>query len=621
MATLYYDPVAGLDANPGTIGSPRQTLNGGASSAASRFAAGDTVLLARGRIFTQAAGSFFFDPAVTVHNGQTWGSYDAGVGSNAPIIDNLCYDTGTSGWSPPSVTGIPGVWRKDFGAAPFNHTSGIGFRVWAGVTVATQNASRTDAFRYRTTPAGCVAEKEYATTGSNGRELNVYTSAAGGDNAAYNPFTFYNGLVFVPNRTGTTAAVIGRLRDLKGETIRDMEFRGGQLTFGFATVDVDVIDLVTKYPGRQNGLGFSNETEYQARNIRVIRYTYDAITSASEDEGTSSTWGGMNGIGFTTTASVGGFSRDIEIIDANIRGARHVAVNAQVLTGAGVDRVSGVTIRATRPLVSSVFDSQDVDYGRGINITAAGFLVQGIRIHSKAKDQIAGSGIVRGCKFTNAQGGTPTNYIPGQLSVLTRDAHTGGALVSTTSIDIEGNVFENLDSYAIWVGENKTGFPFSADQVRIRHNLFIDQTYYATRKGGGNGNGEVSTPSAVILASASSNGNYADFPYFPTCTNNAFILPAAATTCYLSNNDNTGTPYNGGNREWYLNAHTVNDSGAPTVPVGNALFSSLSAAGLSADYIPTASSAVYRAGMFVKPGIDVDGAQRWNPPSVGAYEA
>jgi hypothetical protein len=57
------------------------------------------------------------------------------------------------------------------------------------------------------------------------------------------------------------------------------------------------------------------------------------------------------------------------------------------------------------------------------------------------------------------------------------------------------------------------------------------------------------------------------------------------------------------------------------VPYGNQVFNTATAAGLDSSYRPTSASDLYRAGTHVSYGIDASGKQRWNPPSVGAYEA
>jgi hypothetical protein len=56
------------------------------------------------------------------------------------------------------------------------------------------------------------------------------------------------------------------------------------------------------------------------------------------------------------------------------------------------------------------------------------------------------------------------------------------------------------------------------------------------------------------------------------------------------------------------------------VPTDNQLFTSVSAAGLSAEYKPQAGSDLIGAGTHVRYSTDAAGKVRANPPTVGAFE-
>lgn len=612
MAIYYYDPVAGNDSNAGTYASPRRSLSGHANSAATMFVAGHSVMLARNTTFRWALSAYAFDPLVTTHNGQTWGSYAASYGDeNHPLIDSLIYDDGTSGWS---YIGA-GRWQKDFTSSA---ATALNYRVWAGLTSSTSDTTRNSAMRKMASAAACVAPLQYF---MSGLVLTVYT---GGDSAGYNPFTYYGGLGMI-GRTGS-APVTGRFRTLRGETIKEMSFRGGVINFQSGNSDVVISDIKARYCANAVMIGICESTGW-ARRFTIRGVDYDAMTSSTEDEGSSSNWGAMDvvaGIIAVTDGSTAAFIEDIDCVDIMARGMRHSAIDIQsnVSAVAYNDSVRGLKIRGTAP-GRSVFDTSDVDYGRGAAITAAGFLYENVTNRGQpTQDQFSGSGLIRASRWEGGRRGTTTNnrWLDGYIT-LSSPINGGSGFQQCTdcSIEVTGNVLVNPSGYPIVVLANPAfPRPVAAGDIRIHGNTIVDQTYYASRRVEQSGV-DYPLPSAAISVQAPT---YADYPMIPTVYNNVFILPSGATGVLAHNDNDAGTQYGTGALSPYrFVTYALNAGlGGMPIPYANRQYATLSEAGLGSDYRPAANSDVSRVGTHSGASRDADGVVRWNPPTIGAYE-
>lgn len=612
MATYYYDPIAGDNANAGTYSSPRLSLSGHANSAATMFVAGHSVMLARNTTFRWALSAYAFDPLVTTHNGQTWGSYDAGYGDEEhPLIDSLIYDDSPTGWSYVAA----GYWQKDFTSAG---ATALNYRVWAGLTSSTTDTTRNSAMRKMSSAAACVAELQYFMSGNT---LTVYT---GGDSSAYNPFTYYGGLAMI-GRTAS-APVTGRFRTLSGETIKEMSFRGGVINFQSGNSDVVISDIKARYCANAVMIGITESAGW-ARRFTIRGVDYDAITSYTEDEGSSANWGAMDavaGIIGVTDGSTAAFIEDIDIVDCNARGMRHAGIDIQsnVSVVAYNDSVRGLKIRGTAP-GRSVFDTSDVDYGRGAVITCAGFLYENIISRGQStQDQFSGSGLIRASRWESGRPGTTTGnkWLDGYIT-LSSPINGGSGFQQCTdcSIEVTGNVLVNPSGYPIVVLSNPSfSRPVASGDIRIHGNTIVDQTYYSNRRVEQSGV-DYAFPSASISVQAPT---YADYPHIPTIYNNAFILPSGATGVLAHNDNDLGTQYGTGALSAYrFVTYALNEGPAGmTTPYSNRQYASLEEAGLGGNYIPTAASDVYRAGTHSGYSLDAAGVVRWNPPTVGAYE-
>jgi hypothetical protein len=621
MATYYWDPVGGSDSNSGTVGSPWSVFGGsGANSLETRFEAGHTCLIARGTVITPtASNAYMLACTPTSFVEQYIGTYTAGYGDDPPIFDALLYDV-TTGWSHDTA----GRWVKDFAANPPSDSL-IAFttRAWAGMSAPGANGSRTDVFKHQSSAAACVAEKQFFTSGL---VVTVYT---GGSTAAFNPVTFYNGLAFGRRITtatsgGLTLAFVG----MNGQALKDFHVRGGGFRFtgsAGATLlrNATLSDLGVYYGSLHAGFLMHAVSEGITENVRIVRPLLDMMTSSNEDRGTSLPFGTSDGIQYAYQgANAGGSIRNVEIIDPNMRGARHCLINCQSLASAGIDMVSGIVVRSTK-LGRAVLDSQDVDYGRGFNLGVSGYTVNGIIVNGDpTSSQFRGSGIIKGSQWINGREATTTNSNQGTANYVqifgAYESATGRVQHTVNSHEVTGNVFSNPWNYCIRTSDTLAlGGGFEAGSIRVHHNTFIDLLHYNGKTS--RDAGTYAYPGACIIATAAT---YQDYPRFPISYNNVFIIPVGETTCYLHANNDTGVDYGSGTAgEHVLVSLTANDATAPVVPYGNQVFNTATAAGLDSSYRPTSASDLYRAGTHVSYGIDASGKQRWNPPTVGAYEA
>lgn len=615
MATLYYHP-NGDDSLAGTsAGTARKSLNSlgsGASvanNATTRFAAGDTILLARGGIWVPAVENmnvrFMFDPSVSVHNGQYLGSYDAGIGSNRPILDMLLYDDGT-GWSYLSA----GRWTKTYAA-----TDGISLlgRCWPALT-GPSSPRNYDAMRLMASAADVVAEYQYYITGLT---ATVYTGSS-----AVNPFYYYSGIAFA-RRTYGSSNLIGRLRQLAGESVRDgIVFRGGSIGLQSGALDCRFEQL--RFDSMESCAFVISEGGYVSSRLTISEPSFDWYTGEKENEGSSARFGGWNGIQISPTPTSGTNGVfGVDIIDLNCRGARHLALQAINDSATYLNGVSGIVMRATKK-GRSVIDSRDIDYGRAFGVTCSGALLKDlIFTGAPTHCQMAGLGRIENCDWINNRPAQSDASNQGTDCCLWTSSPYNSLysadIVPRTSISVVGCLFDTPVNFA-YAHSDGTGLgttPVGVGDIRLINNTIIDQTYYNQRKTI-QYTTQLPMPSASMLIYSASTGT----PVFPTLKNNLFVLPNGATTVYLHKDQATGTtPVGAPDTRFKVNPYTVNDATAPVVPVANQQYASRDAAGIGSDNrVSSAASPVVGAGVFAGYSSDPAGIQRWNPPTVGAYE-
>lgn len=615
MAILYYRP-DGDDSLAGTSpATARKSLitNGSAPSsttnATTRFAAGDTILLARGGIWvpptTDIGNRFMMDPSVSVHSQQYIGSYDAGLGSNQPILDPLLYDDGT-GWT---LYGA-GVWTKTYSATD---AVGLYFRCWAGMTGPTSVRSY-DSMRLMSSAAACVSEKQFY---CNGLVAYVYSGSE-------NPFIKYGGIAFARRIFGSVSTAV-RLRALDGESWLDgVTIRGSVLSQGgMRNARIEYVRLESM---GGSGLNFSDAASLN-QNILFKNTTIDWYTSTGENQadstGGSAGFGSWDGISMSAAFTAGNGALDIRVVDPNIKGARHACVSFYNLNPAFKTGVSGISVRSTS-MGRSVFDCDGIDTGRGFAAATTGFSIDGIRmVGMTGQSQLAGYASVRRCEWLkNRALVTQPDNNGGDNCIAIGTPYFAGDVVPGTSIDVEACLFDNPVNFTmVVVADNLTATPIQSSDIRFIGNTVIDQTYYNSKR----------TDQAVPWGSLPgstfyffSNSNIT-VP-FPVFKNNLVILPAGAAGVYLHNNWSSysnpfplpPSSYSGGAAK--TNTYTINDATAPTVPLNNAKYDTLSAAGCDG-YVPLLTSPLVSAGGNMMAKNDLAGNIRWNPPSIGAYEA
>lgn len=623
MADYYFDIIGGNNANSGlTPALAKKDGNGaGGGTAYAAFQAGHNVWYARGTVIVPRSGDWYHwgnQSAINTHAGQTLGSYDAGYGDALPIFDTLVYDDGPTGWSFGS-----GVWTKDFAAFPeIDSFSGRG---WAGMLTPGTVPDRASVLRPQSSAVACVAERDFYVHPTGGTK--IVTICTGG--STVDPYTHFGGLAFTRNIGAANLYDTNFcIMDMNGETVRDIAIQGCGIACITAVRNAKFIDLVIR-PGRDTGIKLQGATN-TCENVQIIRPHIDYMTSSYEDTVASNTY-------FASTDAIyaskiqgqnTGYTSNLEIVDFYIRGARHVGISASCAATGNVNAVRGITLRGTTP-GAAVTTHYDVNNGRGIGIGAAGFMIDGVHVLGDPTVQgITGSGVIKRCLFQGQRYPSllcTNNFNYGALSIAYRGNGESAAVLSTLSIDIHSNVFDQMEPYPIEVFDHPTNAAkINVGEVRIWNNVFNENpAFYNARKGGFNG--EYSFPSGSVLVWCFTYTIPANKPVLPTFWNNVFIYPSGATAAYVWNNAETGTNYGGGTNPYKYVTLSINDPAAPTSPYGevpfaNKQFVSLAAAGLSADFLPSTASGLYRAGTHVRPSSDASGKQRWNPPSVGAYE-
>lgn len=609
MATYYFSYTLGASGNDGlSPATPKKYLSSAANGAANLFASGNTILLASGDIwpwdFDGTNHLNEMNVSFSAHNGQYMGVYESALGLDTPIIDGLYYETTSTGW----VDGGSNRWTKDFSTTP--GIFGFGNRIWPGMSGPTSSRNRTPLQYMGTSSASVVAEGQYAI---NGEVVTVWAPSGG-----VAPPVYYGGLALNARHSQGTTGTGGtnlRLVNAIGESLVDgLVLRGNQSGFALLTAARDItISDVTVESISAYGFLLTQTDPTVARNIRLTRPRVDTYTSLTEGLATVGTNDGI--AAYTSTATTS--ARDIEVVDPYLRGLRHSGLNFQVTGASGLDLIRGILVRTTQA-GQSIVDSRETNYCHAIDMVANGWEVQGVTvIDSAAGSQLGGAGTLKGCVF---QGSRAPSSLAGSGNAggvnAVRTYHYP-TLVSTTFLNITGNVFENIWNFSIAVNDS-AGTPMdgTTDQIIIENNTFLDQTYYSVGRTLMNQN---FPPNTWTFSGVGSSATVVVAPYvaatayFPVMRNNIFILPAGATGVY-------GRASSSSNMVTYAVNTGPGTGNGYVVPTSDAQYSSLAEAGLSATYRPSSSSSGYRAGTHYNYASDPTGMLRWNPPTIGAYE-
>jgi hypothetical protein len=605
MAT-YFFASDGAEGNSGlSAAAPKQLL----STAATRINAGDTVLFGTGSIYTPVTNNaMMFDPLFT-NAGQYIGTFDHTLGAEKPILDSLYYDDGT-GWSDAGS----GRWQKTFtlGTGAGDVAIAFDLRAWAGMTGPTSARSR-NPFRFMGSAAACVAELQWFHSAG---VVTVYTGTAN------NPFLHYGGISWV-RRIAGSVFISTRFRNMFGNRIDDgIIFRGGSSLFQNGT-GATWTGVEAQCCPNGPGIQLTSSATDIVSNTRLLNTVVDYYTAASENNGSSSNWGGQDGIKAITAFTGTGGVRGIEIIDPLVRGARHSGIGFQSPTGVFGSN-SGIVIRGTAPGRAVINCGDGIDYGRAVAFNADGWAVIGVDVTGQCtQSQVNGGGIWRGGSFKQNRRASSDVDNSGTDNCIAVSSPNATAQ-PRTAVTIEGVLFENPWNYAIITGD-ASGLPTTTNSgfIQIQGCTFVMLENYNAKLTIQMPTTAQSLPGAAILAYAPTAFNG---PYFPFVRQNAFLLPVGETCTVLHcSADYPTSPASAhfGASTWDWTQFTANQVTGYAVgkQADNQVFNTTSAAGMNSSYVPSTSSALYRAGTHIGYRLDGAGAQRWNPPSVGAYEA
>ena len=617
----YFSQTLGNDANSGLIpGSPKQTL----AAALTLYQNGNSISQARGdkwRPLGYGSTFGFFSPTISTHNGQIWNSYDAGLGSDLPVWDTMIYDDG-AGWTNIGA----GRWSKDMTTLGgiYAGLTGLVGRCWPAMTGPSSPPNR-EAFRLMGSAAACVAIRQFYVTGTT---ITIYTGST-------NPFVYYGGIALAA-RFGSSN-LFGRFQSFNGETFSEVLIRGSGGTAQNTNRFVTFNDVQIICPGDAGGFGTA-ATGDVVSDWTIRRFYCDFYTSSTEDRADSSPFGSWNGLSFVSTdVATDPLISRMDVVDAYVRGARHAGLQFATISLTQLDNVKGITIRSSVP-GGTVLDEQDVDYGHGLAVTAAGFLIQGVkRTGGRTQDQIMGAGRITGCVWKNASGpaaSNASNFGTCNYVSISSYAYT----TALCDIDIDGCVFNAPSNFAIQINPTTSG-SIAQGKLRITNTTFVETTAsYASKttwQPDGNPGGSLHGACIVCGTFAAD----ATLP-FPDLKNNLYIIPTGETIVALwahqagNSGGGTGTYYASPNppASSYFNmfGYTANDSppaaslpGATAAVVSNnATYASATAAGVdSSSFKPTSASPLYHAGAVVTLVPDGAGSSRYQPPTTGALEA
>lgn len=604
---MYYSWTLGADGNTGlSPASPKKRLNRESGNASERFSSGFTVLLAGGDIWPNELNaaltqpSNVFDPTITVQAGQYVGMYDAGLGSDRPIIDMLEYHTSAQDglWSNIGAN----RWECDFTTIPNKSISQCWGRVWPGMSSRLVQLNRTPLKYMGTSAASVVAEGQYSLTGTT---YTIYSPSGA-------PPSYYGGLAFNCNATLFGYPNTQRWTTLNGNEIRDIVTKGGRSASVMRGTNKFVnYTNVAHYGVMDFNFRVAGAADEIAERFTIRDMTADWYTSL--DEGYQSL-GSQEGI-LALAAFTTGYVRDIDIVDFNCRGARHSSVGFAD-TGAN-PAISGIVVRSTR-FGRSVMDHRETNYGRGLGIQAYGYLASGILIRGQnTQSQFDGVGKLNACQWQDCRvvdpGADITNFgTDNAISIF--KARPSLAF----DFEMTGCVIDNPGNFSV-VWATYTGDGTTQAQCRLTNNLIVDQdTYWNKRRiqhPSGDG-AQIFTnvgTSASLLAFTST---YYAGCRFPTIYNTTWVLPSGVTGVYAQSAVEKYTCTS-------FTLNTAPPAGVYNAPVSDGQFATLAAAGLAGNTSsPGVTSPLYRAGSdAVGFGMDGNRAQRWDPPSEGAFEA
>ncbi len=581
MADVYFDSVNGLDANAGTLAAPKQTF----SAALTSLNAGNRVLLKTGSQWFTTPTTTAGLGTITATGGCTLTYYGDVENGRPPILDGFIYlAPGSGGWTSLG----DGRWQK----LVTGINTGVTFaRVFPGVTAGKMPIA--NGLMYVSTAAAVnTIGKFNVATGI----LTLYTGST-----TIDPVNYFGGLAISANGTANFILRIFGSNILM-QHIRFLGGGGSGLLLQSNAADLvnnrfEDIEVIANYT---NGIALAaNSATLACRNTTIIRPYVDAVSSFSENNGSSSKWGGQNGIQIIDYAS------NTRIVDPIIKRQRHTGLD--LFDSRAVGSVQGTLVYTTGPHYG-LMDFHDIDYGRAIGVLSTNWNISGLRIIGQCTySQFSGIGILSRCSFRNLR---PYGTIPSDANVGTDGAinwynsTVSGVNLSVLDITFNGNLIENAYGYAFHQQySSAVAATLAANTVKVYNNTIIDLRNYNNRQ---LANATTPTPwrTATIMHDAFAGGLSPDQLY----KNNLIIIPSGATTVISRKTAAANT----------FDDYAVNGM---TGAASNQQYATAAAAGLAADYTPETSSAAYRAGTHNGYIRDGNGRVRHNPPTVGAFEA
>lgn len=632
MTTYYYSWTQGLETNDGlSPAKPRRHLNKGHTySASNRLEAGDSVMLAAGDTWPLSWSTDYPYASASI---QTWGwnqnsagsvlgVYDAGLGYEPPIIDQLLYLTPTyllSNWGTPVANVYPFNLNTIGPSLKYTGSGSIYPRVWPGM-LGPQSGRHRSPLTFKANLTDVVADGQYAIVGNT---LHVYSSGG------INPAVRYGGLavcVAPPrNASGDTPASLIVLNDPVNFRMEDrIALRGGEsgICLGALSVGTNNLRITAAVESCMNHAVYIGALTNKAqRNIYIPNLSLDYFTSLTEGHQ------GLNQDGIAVTARCNGSAvvENVEVVDYNCRGARHAAVAFQI-----VGQVSGTPsdpfdskrnfiMRASRP-GASVINCAESNYGRALAIGAANFRVSGISVVGQnCQSQVFGSGSVRSCSWTENRSTDPgcegDNF--NTANCIDVGPGWGGDRLMTTAQDIEVSdcLFVNPVNFAVQVSDTATTTSWGANACRLVGNTIIDLEHYAPRY-----LTQTTAPNQPLTLSGADTAAsiyvkaWSTQTAWPVLTDNLFVIPAGRSGIVAHANSgwtNVATVYG-------INAFPA----GKTAPIGNVKAHSLVAAGLDpVTFRPHPGAGI--AGTATPAGVrrfDCSMKLRPSTPSIGAYE-
>lgn len=610
--------------------------------------AGKDVYVNRGGMCTLAQAGFSNDStsntwfsltAAPTNLGRvfSWdGLSGSGVGKDPFTIDPGYYDapvtSGQGGWTSISA----GRWTKNFSFAADPSLRVIFGQAVFGIGLDTTTRLE---LRQRKTAAACTAMGDWHQTGTTTVTITMYT---GGSADADSPSRIMGGLVLAGDQVRWSRALrldgAKRLEFVDPIQILHGTLRGLSTGAGTRTEDILFNDLKV-WGTASNGVQLEAQSSPTAHvgGIFRVRFVRPVISTGTRAEASQADSGEMTNNWHSVQHNIRlwGQVGEISFVNPTLFGARHAGLEVQMTTAQGVNGYPrNIEVYGTSPGGGTIGFPLNDPYGyyRAFGCaTDGGVSFRNITITGQSiQSQTNGIIDISNChwkdfNYSMVSGGPDDDnggYDNGLALGMILDPGTAALVLNQRKATVTNCIFENCWNYPLIIDISWSDQP-AENSVIVSNCLFIDTEHFTERKqgeqsvAGNNRSAFASAASASIRIQQQS----ADF-----VTPGARVTPQLVRDCVFITPSSSVIAWSSGG---YAHAGTAvsgdtvadgTDSASEIVRIGGKHYTSLSAAGLSATYVPDLTSGVVGAASSTTPRLDFSGKVRAIPGSVGAKE-